>query len=356
MATSEPLAAAPAVAGTAEQGPEITADPDQIVLEQDEDDGDSALGDDWQSETTSLASSIVRGYTENGRRYQTTKEGQYWGPSDDKQFDTMELSHLVLFILDSEQENQYFHSPIGKNPQNILDVGAGDGTWAIEIADKYPEASVIGVDLYPPPAAWVPPNCVFQVDDVTEPWTFKQKFDFIHMRLLYGAFTEEEAARVYKAAYDNLVPGGWFENLEWDININSDDDSIDPTGPVAQFGPIFLGCSFRSGRPLDTQTKSVSYFKNAGFVDVVDKLYKAPIGGWAKNKIYKDAGRVNREHWNAGLEGWAMWLLTKYGLPTPWLAEEVHVYVAKVREGINDPKIHGYHYARRVWGRKPLNA
>lgn len=141
------------------------------------------------------------------------------------------------------------------------------------------------------------------------------------------------------------MPGGWFENLEWDININSDDNSIDPTGPIAQFGPIFLGCSFRSGRPLDTQTKSVSYFKNAGFVDVVDKLYKAPIGGWAKNKIYKDAGRVNREHWNAGLEGWAMWLLTKYGIPTPWLAEEVQVYVAKVREGINDPKIHGYHYA-----------
>ena len=41
------------------------------------------------SETTSLKSSVIRGYVENGRRYQTVREGpgQYYVPADDKQFE-----------------------------------------------------------------------------------------------------------------------------------------------------------------------------------------------------------------------------------------------------------------------------
>ena len=88
--------------------------------------------------------------------------------------------------------------------------------------------------------------------------------------------------------------------------------------------------------------------EKAGFVNVQEKLYKCPLGSWPKHKIYKDAGRVNMEHWKTGLEGWAMYLLTKYGLPTPWSAEEVQVYVAKVRNEISNPSLHCYHYTSVV--------
>lgn len=39
--------------------------------------------------TSSLNSSVVRGYIENGRRYQTVREGQgqYFVPADEKQFE-----------------------------------------------------------------------------------------------------------------------------------------------------------------------------------------------------------------------------------------------------------------------------
>ena len=52
-------------------------------------DGDSAFGTD-SSDTTSISSSIYAGYMENGRKYQTVREGEYWGPSDEKQMETME--------------------------------------------------------------------------------------------------------------------------------------------------------------------------------------------------------------------------------------------------------------------------
>jgi methylase of polypeptide subunit release factors len=34
-----------------------------------------------------------------------------------------------------------------KDPQRILDVGTGTGIWAIDTADLYPSAEVIGTDL-----------------------------------------------------------------------------------------------------------------------------------------------------------------------------------------------------------------
>ena len=33
---------------------------------------------------------------------------------------------------------------------------------AIDVADRYPHATIHGVDLYPPPQDWVPPNCILE--------------------------------------------------------------------------------------------------------------------------------------------------------------------------------------------------
>lgn len=124
----------------------------------------------------------------------------------------------------------------------------------------------------------------------------------------------------------------------------ADDGSLDPQSILSGWGPNFLGCAERAGRPLNTQETMKASIEKAGFINVQEKLYKCPIGSWPRDKIYKDAGRVNMEHWKAGLEGWAMWLLTKHGLPQPWSSEEVLVYVANVRNEIVRPNLHCYHY------------
>lgn len=124
----------------------------------------------------------------------------------------------------------------------------------------------------------------------------------------------------------------------------SDDGSLPSDSLLAGWGPTFLGCGERSGRPLDTQLTMRAAIEKAGFVDVHEKLYKCPIGAWPKDPVLKDAGAVNMEHWMTGLEGWAMWLLTKYGAPKPWTPEEVRVYVATVRNELRDPRLHIWHY------------
>ncbi|KFY05779.1 hypothetical protein V491_09025, partial [Pseudogymnoascus sp. VKM F-3775] len=324
------------------------------------DDWDSSYGgDDSLSETTSVASSMYRGYIENGRRYQTVREDNYWGPSDEQQFETFEAGHLVYQILDCQEDNTLFRSPIPKDAQHIIDLGTGDGTWAVQVADNFPGLTVHGVDLYPPPVTWVPPNCVFEVDDITQEWTWRNKFDLIHLRLLLGAFKQEEWAQLYRRCYDNLQPGGWIEQVELDVRVMSDDGSLKPDSLLAGWGQTFLDCASHAGRPLDTQLTMRDSIAAAGFTEIHEKLYKCPIGEWPKHPVYKDAGRVNAVHWKSGLEGWAMWLLTKHGRPAPWSADEVRVYVAKVRRELTEGAatgLHIYHFTRRVWARKPLDA
>lgn len=63
-------------------------------------------------------------------------------------------------------------------------------------------ATVRGVDLFPPPITWIPPNCILEVDDILQDWTWQQPFDLIHMRIMDAAFTYKETARLYKQCFE----------------------------------------------------------------------------------------------------------------------------------------------------------
>lgn len=221
------------------------------------------------------------------------------------------------------------------------------------MADRYPSANVRGVDIFPPPVSWMPPNCIFEVDDILREWTWKDPFDFIHLRLMLGAFTPDETDKLYKQCYDSLAPGGWIEQVELDVRVYSDDGSMKGDSYLAGWGNNFIGCSERAGRSLLTQETMRSSMEKAGFVDAEEKLYKIPLGPWPKDKVLKEVGQLQYLHWTAALEGWALWLLTKFGAPSPWSNDEVQVYLANVRAELKSPRTHAYEYCRRVWARKP---
>ena len=86
----------------------------------------------------------------------------------------------------------------------------------MDMGDKYPSAEIIGIDLSPTQADWVPPNVYFEVDDMEEPWTYSQKFDFIHAKWLVGSV--RDFPKLMRETYDNLNPGGWCEYVATNTN------------------------------------------------------------------------------------------------------------------------------------------
>jgi SAM-dependent methyltransferase len=111
-----------------------------------------------------------------------------------------------------------------QDPQAVLDIGTGTGIWAIEFADEFPGALVIGTDLSPIQPGFVPPNVKFYVDDFEQTWDYPEvgKFDFIHWRSLSGS--TGDWAKLYGQAFNNLKSGAYLEVHEYDANIYSDDD------------------------------------------------------------------------------------------------------------------------------------
>ncbi|KAF9769629.1 hypothetical protein IL306_012930 [Fusarium sp. DS 682] len=90
-----------------------------------------------------------------------------------------DLQHCKFTML---MGNELHLAPISDHPQKILDLGTGSGIWAIDMAEQYPSAKVIGVDTTP-----VQPN----IDDVEDDWLWGEgTFDLIHGRELIMAIRD----------------------------------------------------------------------------------------------------------------------------------------------------------------------
>lgn len=108
-------------------------------------DVDSGIGSLPESSTVSLRESIFDFIEENGRTYHSFNAGKYIGPNDEIEQERLDLQHH-LFVM--TMDNKLHLAPL-TNPQNVLDIATGTGIWAIEFAQQYPTATVLGTDLSP---------------------------------------------------------------------------------------------------------------------------------------------------------------------------------------------------------------
>ncbi|KAK7428044.1 hypothetical protein QQZ08_005476 [Neonectria magnoliae] len=348
--TNAPITAtvsSPPLVTTPAPQPELI--PAQDPEDEEQTDGDSALGDEGASSTASITSSILEYRTIQGRTYHSDRHPtEYFTPNDEQQRESVDINHHSLMLLIG---GKLFLAPIGVNPKKVLDVGTGTGIWAIDFADEYPNTEVIGSDLSPIQPHWVPSNVKFEIDDATLPWSWKDDtFDFVHIRYLFGAIHDWKA--LFRQAYRCCAPGGWVQSCEADVEIRSDDGTTDNIPALKQWARLYA----EGGRILKTpfyvqreglQEKGI---QEAGFTDIKIVDYKFPVSGWPKDPTLAEVGRYVNLTLENDLEGYTL-MLWHNVLKLP--SDEYQVFLTDMRRVLRNRKIHGYMSVRYVYGRKP---
>ncbi|KAM7184880.1 S-adenosyl-L-methionine-dependent methyltransferase [Rhypophila sp. PSN 637] len=301
----------------------------------DENDTDSALGDvdDGQHSTQSIRSSIYEYIEEHGRTFHRYKQGKYWLPNDTLEQERLDLQHTVFTM---RLDNQLGLAPLAHPPQSVLDLGTGTGIWAIECAMKYPSAQVIGTDLSPIQPEYVPPNCRFEIDDAEDEWLWSEKFDYIHLRMMFHCFKDH--LKVIKSGFAHLQPGGYMEFQDWLPVLQSSDDSIRGT-PLEMWSKLYLEAGGKLGRNMLAPKSYKRWMVEAGFEDVVETRLAVPGNPWPKGRDNKRMGYLQMTNFLEGLHASTMTLFTK-GLG--WSPEAVEVFLVDMRKAIKDLGIHFY--------------
>jgi hypothetical protein len=97
-----------------------------------------------------------------------------------------------------------------------------------------------------------------------------------------------------------------------DIMFRSDDGSLPQDDIMIEWSKRFqnIGDDI-TGKTFRIAEKCRGFIEGAGFVNVVEKKYKIPVGSWSSDPLMKELGRWNMMHCFTGAENWALHLLTK---------------------------------------------
>jgi len=324
------------------------AEDGSIIVDQDDVGTDAGYETDTNaSASTSLAESVRDYVFENGRRYHRFREGRYNFPNDDVEQQREDMKHNMVKMLCG----QLYFAPIGDNPRHIIDLGTGTGIWAIEMGDLFERADILGVDLSPHQPEWVPPNVRFMVDDVESPWLHPENyFDYIHSR--HTVMAIKDWPKLLRTGLDHLRPGGWFEMQEvvhFPVSMNG---TMPPDHPVAQYWSLIteglrnLGIDFHAAAGGRLAAK----MREAGYVNVTERVLQIPIGTWPKNKVLKTVGLYWRIILMDGIQAIALGPLTR-GLK--WSREQVELFLIQVRRAYHDNSCLMYMPLHIVYGQKP---
>lgn len=118
-----------------------------------------------------------------------------------------------------------FYLSSDRQPKRVLDIGCGDGQWILHMAQKWPEAEFIGMDLVPiqMPVKFlekdIQKRISWVVGNALQGLPFPdQCFDLIHIRFLNYGIPKQKWPALLEDVNRVLSPAGELCILETDIN------------------------------------------------------------------------------------------------------------------------------------------
>jgi len=176
----------------------------------------------------------------------------------------------------------------------VLDLACGPGGWVQDVAFKYPDMEVMGVDIsrsmidYARAMSRVQylDNASFKVMDIRKPLDFENgSFDFINIRFLVYVLSPDDWPGLIAECKRILKPGGILRLTEADCSDITNSPAYErllelSMEAIRKGGRAF----FSSGRFLGTMFMSGHLLEQAGFEDI---HRQAHIMDWsATSKVY----------------------------------------------------------------------
>jgi SAM-dependent methyltransferase len=260
-------------------------------------------------------------------------------PQDSEEINRLDFQHYLL----RHAFHGNFAAPLEK-PQSILDVGCGTGRWAREMAQTFPRARVVGVDINQPPSGSDATSAVGQGDfnftsgNALEGLPFPDgTFDFTHMRLMFLAIPADRWEFVVRELVRVTRPGGWIELVE--------------AGPEENGGPaldqlLAWGTEMLRRRGIDANfgRHVGELLQRARLTQIGTRDLAIPLGAWGER-----VGKMMEADFFSGiraLEG----LIASMGIAT---REEFQRMCTAAQAYVNQPKSHCVAPFYVAWGQRP---
>ncbi|KAF1813886.1 LaeA-like protein, partial [Eremomyces bilateralis CBS 781.70] len=289
------------------------------------------------------------------QQYHGFRRGIYLYPCDEHEKDRMDICHKLFSIA---RRGQLHNAPVSAtsnpySPTRIMDLGCGTGIWAIDMADKFPHAEVVGLDLVNIQPEKIPPNLRFRIPrDYEAPWTYgEESWDLIHIQM--GCGSVSSWPELYQKIFAHLKPGsGWIEQVEIDFQPRCDDGTLRPESHVVQWYQYLAEATGRVSKSITYESNTGHILRSAGFIDIQETVIRAPYNGWPADPHQKHIGRWYNLSITEGLEALSLAALTRINR---WDADQhVRPLLSAVRAEINSRKIHAYNNIHIWTARRPL--
>ncbi|KAJ5164254.1 uncharacterized protein N7500_006084 [Penicillium coprophilum] len=247
--------------------------------------------------------------------------------------DLSDLTSLSESVFEFEYENGRRYC---SNRTNILDLGTGTGIWAMDIAEKFPHAHVIGNDISPIQPSWVAPNIEFIVEDFESEWDYERNhFDFIHARCLAGCVADWPG--FIGRIYDHVKPGGYFESHESAVWARSDDGSLKNNSALMEWQQALNFAGEKIGRELNIYHKLKNWMIAAGFKDVSLRVYTLPFSPWPRDPHLKALGKYQAVQLQQAIDSYSLRLYTQV---LGWGSDAAKIHNAVVKQELRDKRLH----------------
>ncbi|PHH85918.1 hypothetical protein CDD83_10996 [Cordyceps sp. RAO-2017] len=295
---------------------------------------------DPEDGTAPLDESLTETIELLGRTYQkyALVAGTYFAPIDEEEISRLELMHSVLCRV---FDDRLIFPPVGA-PNRVLDCGCGAGDWAVDVARRFPECEVLGIDVSPHMIPEDPPNNLeIQIDDLNGRFTFPpDHFDVVHSQMMAGGIHANRWRSYVQDIFRVLRPGGWCQMVEVYFNAQSDNGTLGRDDALSRWSSQYLNTLHPRKDPR-AALQLPSWMRSAGFKEVESRLLTLPMCAWPveAEARQRDIGAANRENVAQLLHSLALYPFTQLrGMPL----NEFDRLVDEARREASNPSFKAY--------------